>query len=184
MRCLKRSVNKVDDKDATNSSTEQEIWVNKQDWSLKWLFHLFVVKQPSATSLKQSVKDRLGPLLPANSEPPRDSCVASQVCVDSLVEDGLFLAFTCQNQHMVCMKQVFFFLSAFQNASKVSVKDRLGVFAKPATLVEKVKPYFIKSNFKKNPLKLLKFYVPCLFLLSRCFQHPWASPRLFTILLL
>ncbi|CAN9507217.1 unnamed protein product [Ophioblennius macclurei] len=32
---------------------------------------------PSATSLKQSVKDRLGPLLPANSEPSQDSSVAS-----------------------------------------------------------------------------------------------------------
>ncbi|XP_077395307.1 RNA-binding protein 26-like [Festucalex cinctus] len=34
--------------------------------------------QPSATSLKQSVKDRLGPLLTANSEPSQDSSVASQ----------------------------------------------------------------------------------------------------------
>ncbi|XP_069553914.1 RNA-binding protein 26 [Brachyistius frenatus] len=34
--------------------------------------------QPAATSLKQSVKDRLGPLLPANSEPSQDSSVTSQ----------------------------------------------------------------------------------------------------------
>ncbi|XP_040893291.1 RNA-binding protein 26 isoform X2 [Toxotes jaculatrix] len=34
---------------------------------------------PPATSLKQSVKDRLGPMLPANSEPSQDSSVASQI---------------------------------------------------------------------------------------------------------
>uniref|UniRef100_A0A3Q1IUJ6 Uncharacterized protein n=1 Tax=Anabas testudineus TaxID=64144 RepID=A0A3Q1IUJ6_ANATE len=43
------------------------------------------VKQPPATSLKQSVKDRLGPLLPANSEPAQDSSVASQVSNPSKV---------------------------------------------------------------------------------------------------
>lgn len=40
----------------------------------------FDVWQPSATSLKQSVKDRLGPLVTVNSEPSQDSGVASQVC--------------------------------------------------------------------------------------------------------
>lgn len=34
--------------------------------------------QPSATSLKQSVKDRLGPLITANSEPSQDSSTDSQ----------------------------------------------------------------------------------------------------------
>ncbi|XP_054626022.1 RNA-binding protein 26 isoform X2 [Dunckerocampus dactyliophorus] len=34
---------------------------------------------PSATSLKQSVKYRLGPLLPANSEPSKDSIVSAQI---------------------------------------------------------------------------------------------------------
>ncbi|RVE74366.1 hypothetical protein OJAV_G00021410 [Oryzias javanicus] len=61
--------------------------------------------QPAAlpeTSVKQSIKDRLGPMLPANSEPSQESSVASQ------------------------------------NASKVSVKDRLGFSAKPAAPVEKV----------------------------------------------
>lgn len=57
--------------------------------------------QPPATSLKQSVKDRLGPMLPANAEPSQDSSVASQ-------------------------------------NPKVSVKDRLGFSAKPASPVEKV----------------------------------------------
>ncbi|XP_060891630.1 RNA-binding protein 26 isoform X1 [Labrus mixtus] len=37
--------------------------------------------QPSATSLKQSVKDRLGPLLTANSEPSQDSQSPSKVSV-------------------------------------------------------------------------------------------------------
>lgn len=46
------------------------------------IINISYVQQPSATSLKQSVKDRLGPLLPANSEPLQDSSVASQVSVD------------------------------------------------------------------------------------------------------
>ncbi|KAF7212295.1 RNA-binding protein 26 [Nothobranchius furzeri] len=57
---------------------------------------------PPVAALKQSVKDRLGPLVPVNSEPSQDSSVSSQ------------------------------------NASKVSVKDRLGFSAKPAASVEKV----------------------------------------------
>lgn len=44
------------------------------------VINVFVVQQPSATSLKQSVKDRLGPLISSNSEPSQDSSVASQVC--------------------------------------------------------------------------------------------------------
>lgn len=40
-----------------------------------------VIQQPSAMSLKQSVKDRLGPLITANSEPSQDSNTDSQVCV-------------------------------------------------------------------------------------------------------
>lgn len=40
-----------------------------------------VTQQPSATSLKQSVKDRLGPLITGNSEPSQDSSADSQVCV-------------------------------------------------------------------------------------------------------
>ncbi|XP_011488833.1 RNA-binding protein 26 isoform X2 [Oryzias latipes] len=61
--------------------------------------------QPAAlpeTSVKQSIKDRLGPMLPVNSEPSQESSAASQ------------------------------------NASKVSVKDRLGFSAKPAAPFEKV----------------------------------------------
>ncbi|XP_026234339.1 LOW QUALITY PROTEIN: RNA-binding protein 26 [Anabas testudineus] len=45
--------------------------------------------QPPATSLKQSVKDRLGPLLPANSEPAQDSSVASQNPSKVSVKDRL-----------------------------------------------------------------------------------------------
>ncbi|AWP01291.1 putative RNA-binding protein 26-like [Scophthalmus maximus] len=44
---------------------------------------------PSATSLKQSVKDRLGPMLPANSEPSQDSSVASQNPSKVSVKDRL-----------------------------------------------------------------------------------------------
>ncbi|KAM9408799.1 RNA-binding protein 26 [Pholidichthys leucotaenia] len=44
---------------------------------------------PSATSLKQSVKDRLGPLLPANPEPSQDSSVASQNSSKPSVKDRL-----------------------------------------------------------------------------------------------
>nr|XP_019935780.1 PREDICTED: RNA-binding protein 26 isoform X2 [Paralichthys olivaceus] len=44
---------------------------------------------PSATSLKQSVKDRLGPMLPANSEPSQDSSVASQNSSKVSVKDRL-----------------------------------------------------------------------------------------------
>ncbi|KAK7913173.1 hypothetical protein WMY93_013384 [Mugilogobius chulae] len=57
---------------------------------------------PPATSLKQSVKDRLGPLVTQSPEPTQDSSVDSQ------------------------------------NASKLSVKERLGFSAKPAPQVEKV----------------------------------------------
>lgn len=57
---------------------------------------------PPATSLKQSVKDRLGPLLTVNSEPIQDSGVAPQ------------------------------------NVSKTSIKERLGIAAKPAAPIEKV----------------------------------------------
>ncbi|XP_059211138.1 RNA-binding protein 26 isoform X2 [Centropristis striata] len=45
--------------------------------------------QPSATSLKQSVKDRLGPLLTANSEPSQESVVASQNPSKLSVKDRL-----------------------------------------------------------------------------------------------
>lgn len=45
--------------------------------------------QPSATSLKQSVKDRLGPLLTVNSEPSQDSSVASQNPSKVSVKDRL-----------------------------------------------------------------------------------------------
>uniref|UniRef100_A0A3B5KQ95 RNA binding motif protein 26 n=1 Tax=Xiphophorus couchianus TaxID=32473 RepID=A0A3B5KQ95_9TELE len=58
--------------------------------------------QPQSSMVRQSVKDRLGPLMPPNSEPTQDSSVASQ------------------------------------NASKVSVKDRLGFSPKLAAPVEKV----------------------------------------------
>lgn len=51
------------------------------------IINISYVQQPSATTLKQSVKDRLGPLLPANSEPLQDSSVASQVSVDDLPFD-------------------------------------------------------------------------------------------------
>uniref|UniRef100_A0AAX7T5Y1 RNA binding motif protein 26 n=1 Tax=Astatotilapia calliptera TaxID=8154 RepID=A0AAX7T5Y1_ASTCA len=44
-------------------------------------------QQPPATSLKQSVKDRLGPMLPQNSGPGQESGAASQVCVGGLAED-------------------------------------------------------------------------------------------------
>lgn len=54
-------------------------------WNINIL--ICVVLQPSATTLKQSVKDRLGPLMPENSEPIQDSSVASQVCVDGPLID-------------------------------------------------------------------------------------------------
>ncbi|XP_037546109.1 RNA-binding protein 26 [Nematolebias whitei] len=44
---------------------------------------------PSDTSLKQSVKDRLGPLMPANPEPPQDSSRASQNSSKVSVKDRL-----------------------------------------------------------------------------------------------
>uniref|UniRef100_A0A8C8DU47 RNA binding motif protein 26 n=1 Tax=Oryzias sinensis TaxID=183150 RepID=A0A8C8DU47_9TELE len=71
--------------------------------------------QPAAqlpeTSVKQSIKDRLGPMLPVNSEPSQESSAASQ------------------------------------NASKVSVKDRLGFSAKQAAPVEKVSSQSVKKKF-------------------------------------
>uniref|UniRef100_A0A8C7YR13 RNA binding motif protein 26 n=1 Tax=Oryzias sinensis TaxID=183150 RepID=A0A8C7YR13_9TELE len=63
------------------------------------------------TSVKQSIKDRLGPMLPVNSEPSQESSAASQ------------------------------------NASKVSVKDRLGFSAKQAAPVEKVSSQSVKKKF-------------------------------------
>uniref|UniRef100_A0A3Q3DQF6 RNA binding motif protein 26 n=1 Tax=Hippocampus comes TaxID=109280 RepID=A0A3Q3DQF6_HIPCM len=52
--------------------------------------------QPTATSLKQSVKDRLGPFLPANSEPSQNSSVASKVGVcGSAARQSLAFVITC-----------------------------------------------------------------------------------------
>ncbi|CAF99779.1 unnamed protein product, partial [Tetraodon nigroviridis] len=65
-------------------------------------------QNPPATSLKQSVKDRLGPLLTVNSEPSQDS-----------------------NKHL-------FFNPLVQNPSKTSVKERLGFSTKPSAPVDKV----------------------------------------------
>ncbi|XP_061618641.1 RNA-binding protein 26 isoform X3 [Phyllopteryx taeniolatus] len=48
--------------------------------------------QSSATSLKQSVKDRLGPLLTANSEPSQDSNVTSQNTAKVSVKERLGFA--------------------------------------------------------------------------------------------
>ncbi|XP_030581965.1 RNA-binding protein 26 isoform X1 [Archocentrus centrarchus] len=46
-------------------------------------------QQPPATSLKQSVKDRLGPMLPTNSEPSQVSSAASQNPTKLSVKDRL-----------------------------------------------------------------------------------------------
>ncbi|XP_063329970.1 RNA-binding protein 26 isoform X2 [Pelmatolapia mariae] len=46
-------------------------------------------QQPPATSLKQSVKDRLGPMLPQNSEPGQDFSAASQNPTKLSVKDRL-----------------------------------------------------------------------------------------------
>lgn len=51
-----------------------------------------VIQQPSATSLKQSVKDRLGPLITASSEPSQDPSTDPQVCVR--VCDFMWCSFT------------------------------------------------------------------------------------------
>uniref|UniRef100_A0A672INT1 RNA binding motif protein 26 n=1 Tax=Salarias fasciatus TaxID=181472 RepID=A0A672INT1_SALFA len=53
------------------------------------VLNLFHAVQPPVTSLKQSVKDRLGPLLPANSEPSQESSVASQNSSKLSVKDRL-----------------------------------------------------------------------------------------------
>lgn len=97
--------------------------------------NMFVVQQPSATSLKQSVKDRLGPMLPANSEPSQDSSIASQVCVGVMVF-SFFCIYLSKSVEGVYKHHVFPPLA--QNPSKVSVKDRLGFSSKPAAPVEKV----------------------------------------------
>lgn len=63
----------------------------------------FVIQQPSATSLKQSVKDRLGPLLTTHTEPSQDSSVASQVGVGDGVEGVLFRIYFSKSAEGVCI---------------------------------------------------------------------------------
>lgn len=111
----------------------------------------FVTQQPSATSLKQSVKDRLGPML--NSEPSQDSSVASQVCV--CVRWWGFshmLVKICKG----CVNIPYLF-PLQQNCSKMSVKDRLGFSAQPAAPAEKVS----RILFELLPFsfKLWKWYM-------------------------
>ena len=87
-KCQK-TVNKVDVDTPKIQDGKKTGRFKHQSWFLTFgvlrctrlnVINVFVVQQPSATSLKQSVKDRLGPLLSANSEPSQDSSVASQVC--------------------------------------------------------------------------------------------------------
>lgn len=106
----------------------------------------FIIQQPSATSPKQSVKDRLGPLLTANSEPSQDSSVASQVCVGGGLENVLFFFFCIWLSKSAEEVQILYFFPPLeQNSSKVSVKDRLGFAAKPAAPVEKVSVLTVQS---------------------------------------
>lgn len=75
-----------------------------------------------------------------------------------------------------------------QNSSKVSVKDRLGFSAKPAAPVEKVSVHYVQHYqflFFSSSLSKCINVMCCNFTPPiRCFLHPWASQRLYTILLL
>ncbi|XP_034048982.1 RNA-binding protein 26 isoform X2 [Thalassophryne amazonica] len=59
---------------------------------------------PSTTSLKQSVKDRLGPLLTQSSESSQESCIASQNATKGSVKDRLGFS---GNPTIVSVEKVF-----------------------------------------------------------------------------
>lgn len=127
--------------------------------------------QPSATSLKQSVKDRLGPLMPPSSDPPQDSSGGSQVRADA--------PSSCLPVKILTGRRQAFYFSASQNSSKVSVKDRLGFSAKPAASVEKVNVCFCSGETEALFLNRANV-ANARFSSRRCSPPPRASPRPFT----
>lgn len=138
-------------------------------------------QQPPATSLKQSVKDRLGPLLTVNSEPSQDSSIASKVCV------CVYVCLHARFFHTYLSRPAWgvdkhrfssFFNPLVQNPSKASVKERLGFSTKPAAPVDKVSSALTSLTSKRLSFKNLFF---C-FATFRCFPHRWALPRLCTTL--
>lgn len=83
---------------------------NKMHFLNSNIIDILYVQHPSATSLKQSVKDRLGPLLPVNSEPPQGSSVSSQVSVD--VGVGPFDIYVSKSAEGVYKHYAFFPIGA------------------------------------------------------------------------
>lgn len=81
-----------------------------------------VIQQPSATALKQSVKDRLGPLITANSEPSQDSSTDSQVCVLMWCYFSFFFQSKCAQDSPFCQADTD--LTAWISINKASVTWR------------------------------------------------------------
>lgn len=132
--------------------------------SISQLYTVFVFQQPPATSLKQSVKDRLGPMLPQNSGPGQESGAASQVCVGGLAEDVFCCVYLSKFAQGLYKHFPPFWppphTPFVQNPTKLSVKDRLGFCTKPAAPIEKVS---LHSVFRSLcvPFKMFSFSCKC-----------------------
>uniref|UniRef100_H3CVQ6 RNA binding motif protein 26 n=1 Tax=Tetraodon nigroviridis TaxID=99883 RepID=H3CVQ6_TETNG len=98
-------------------------------------------QQPPATSLKQSVKDRLGPLLTVNSEPSQDSSIASQVFSSSMG-----LTKTVYNPAAI---------TAAQNSSEEALKKKQEAL-KLQQDVKKKKQEILEKNIETQKLLLSK----------------------------
>lgn len=112
-------------------------------WNQLQPFFFFVcvlyqnVQQPEATSLKQSVKDRLGPLPSNSTEPMQDATPPSQV--PALLFSGWSHVSALQRSRLFNIVHVYVcvFFQSSQSATRSSVKERLG-FPKPAPADGKV----------------------------------------------
>ncbi|XP_011608386.1 RNA-binding protein 26 isoform X1 [Takifugu rubripes] len=122
------------------------------------------VTQPPATSLKQSVKDRLGPLLTVNSEPSQGSTIASQNPSKTSVKERL--GFSTKpaapvekvfSSSMGLTKTVYnpAAITAAQNSSEEALKKKLEAL-KLQQDVKKKKQEILEKNIETQKLLLSK----------------------------
>uniref|UniRef100_A0A674NFR5 RNA binding motif protein 26 n=1 Tax=Takifugu rubripes TaxID=31033 RepID=A0A674NFR5_TAKRU len=121
-------------------------------------------QQPPATSLKQSVKDRLGPLLTVNSEPSQGSTIASQNPSKTSVKERL--GFSTKpaapvekvfSSSMGLTKTVYnpAAITAAQNSSEEALKKKLEAL-KLQQDVKKKKQEILEKNIETQKLLLSK----------------------------
>lgn len=149
---------------------------------LSWDKPFFVVQQPPATSLKQSVKDRLGPLIGANSEPSQDSTVASQVCVwvGDRVEGVLFRIYSSKSAGCGYRRCVFFPPLCCRISPKRPWKTVWVSLPNLQLLLRRwMSTHCSQLQASHSIAFLFKLsFTSCVF---RCFPHPWDSLRRCTI---